>query len=560
MKKTAGLVAILLLASTARAALAPEEIVILAAASDPYSRELAVYYADVRGIPRSNIFRLEVRPGTDLPRATWEQMTRPAILDWLRKTGLETKVRCAVIAWNVPLRISGRPKDLPEMVARRENLKKARQAVLDQFAGLLKTVDALGSPDKPTERAPPDPKVSPPALAKDLEAALQKAQGRVQRLEGPARKQAEAALEQAFVAGAGGGGLMALIASQRAAVKMPEEIARKLEALRAQLALLDKEFRELSLQADTVARDEQILRRLGQLRGLIGVLQWINEQERLLERSETQASFDSELSLLFWPDYPLQMWQPNPLHYAMHSMPDPRRTLMVSRLAAPTPKLAKELIDTSLAVEKTGLSGKVYIDARGMAYDPKRDRGGGYAQYDQSLRDLADRLRKHTKLEVVLDNKPELFQPGQCPNAALYCGWYSLAKYVDAFTWVPGAVGYHIASSEAVDLFASGSKLWCPAMLERGVVATLGPTFEPYLSAFPLPDDFFPLLLTGRYTLVETYYRTSPFCSWAMVLVGDPLYNPFKNHPALDESALPERLKTAEPPRRGDSKREKTSQ
>jgi uncharacterized protein (TIGR03790 family) len=220
---------------------------------------------------------------------------------------------------------------------------------------------------------------------------------------------------------------------------------------------------------------------------------------------------------------------------------------MVSRLAAPTTELVRKLIDASIATEKAGLKGKVYLDARGLAFNPKQSLPGSYAQYDESLRELAERLKKHTKLEVVLDNKPELFQPGQCPDAALYCGWYSLGKYVDAFTWVRGAVGYHIASSEAVDLLTPASPLWCPAMIERGVAATLGPTFEPYLVAFPLPDDFFPLLLTGRYTLVETYYRTVPFVSWAMVLVGDPLYNPFQNHPALDESALPERMRNPQP-------------
>ena len=80
-------------------------------------------------------------------------------------------------------------------------------------------------------------------------------------------------------------------------------------------------------------------------------------------------------------------------------------------------------------------------------------------------------------------------------------------------------------------------------LLERGVVATLGPTFEPYLSAFPLPDEFFPLLMTGRIGLAETYWRTCPFTSWAMVLVCDPLYNPFKNKPAFPEKELPERMR-----------------
>jgi hypothetical protein len=81
-------------------------------------------------------------------------------------------------------------------------------------------------------------------------------------------------------------------------------------------------------------------------------------------------------------------------------------------------------------------------------------------------------------------------------------------------------------------------------MLEHGVAATLGPVWEPKLAAFPLPDDFFSLLLTGRYNLVEAYYRTTPFSSWVMVLVGDPLYNPFKNDPQLSEDDLPERLKS----------------
>ncbi len=57
--------------------------------------------------------------------------------------------------------------------------------------------------------------------------------------------------------------------------------------------------------------------------------------------------------------------------------------------------------------------------------------------------------------------------------------------------------------------------------------ATIGPVYEPYLVAFPRPDGFFAELLEGERTLVEAYYRTKPFNSWMMVLVGDPLYRPF---------------------------------
>ncbi|HHO76416.1 MAG TPA: TIGR03790 family protein, partial [Deltaproteobacteria bacterium] len=98
---------------------------------------------------------------------------------------------------------------------------------------------------------------------------------------------------------------------------------------------------------------------------------------------------------------------------------------------------------------------------------------------------------------------------------------------VDAFEWVPGAVGYHIASGECVSLKDPKSRAWCPMMLKDGIAGTLGPVGEPYIRAFPLPEIFFGLLTSGRYTLVETYFMSLPYLSWKMVLIGDPLYRPF---------------------------------
>jgi len=122
----------------------------------------------------------------------------------------------------------------------------------------------------------------------------------------------------------------------------------------------------------------------------------------------------------------------------------------------------------------------------------------------------------------------KIFQPGDCPESALYCGWYSLSRYVDAFTWVRGAIGYHIASGECTTLKRPESQVWCKRMLERGIAATIGPVNEPYVQAFPLPELFFPLLTEGYLSLGETYLITLPFLSWQMVLIGDPLYQPFQ--------------------------------
>jgi len=235
---------------------------------------------------------------------------------------------------------------------------------------------------------------------------------------------------------------------------------------------------------------------------------------------ETEASVDSELSLVLCRAYELYRWQPNALH--SRAAPQAFKTLMVCRLDGPSEAVARGLIDKALSAEQSGLAGQAYVDSRGLYH--KKDM---YGRYDQSMRDLALLTQLRTSLPVHEEKTDALFAPGSCPQAALYCGWYSLKKYIDAFDFVDGAVGYHIASLEAVDLRDPKSSQWCPALLMDGITATMGAVTEPYLRAFPEPRAFFSELFSGR-CLVEAFYRTKPFNSWQMVLLGDPLYRPFR--------------------------------
>jgi uncharacterized protein (TIGR03790 family) len=197
---------------------------------------------------------------------------------------------------------------------------------------------------------------------------------------------------------------------------------------------------------------------------------------------------------------------------------------MVSRLDGPGKDIAMGLIDKAIAAEKTGLKGNAYFDSR--FGDGKG--ASQYAEYDTSIQKAASIIEDRTDFKVVQEKTGKLFTPEQCPDTALYCGWYSLKKYIDAFDFVTGAVGYHIASFEAVSLRDPTSSQWCPAMLRDGITATIGSVAEPYLGAFPRPDEFFAELIRGR-CLVEAYYRTKPYNSWHMLLIGDPLYVPFKS-------------------------------
>jgi len=234
---------------------------------------------------------------------------------------------------------------------------------------------------------------------------------------------------------------------------------------------------------------------------------------------ETNASVDSELSMVSFGSYELYRWQPNMLKGGVLGLSF--RALMVSRLDGPDYRIVKGLVDKAITVEKTGLKGVAYVDSRGIV---KRDL---YGYFDQSLRDLAVLTRLRTELPIKEERTEKLFVPGSCPRTAIYCGWYSLKKYIDAFDFVNGAIGYHISSLEAVDLRDPNSNQWCPAMLTDGITATLGAVAEPYLHSFPEPRAFFLELYKGN-CLVEAYYRTKPFNSWQLVLIGDPLYRPFK--------------------------------
>lgn len=257
------------------------------------------------------------------------------------------------------------------------------------------------------------------------------------------------------------------------------------------------------------------------------------QQMALIKGQQQGAALDSEIALGLVEDYPLPMWLPNPYFVGYRNPSEPLRidkeqVLFVARLDAPTPKIVRRMIDDSLAAEQEGLQGNAYFDARWPL--PKTSGLQGYGLYDASLHKAAQLTERLSKLPVTVDQQERLFQPGEAPQAALYGGWYSLTKYVDAFSWQPGSVGYHIASGECTTLKKTGSQVWCKRMLEEGVAATIGPVAEPYVQGFPLPELFFGFLLDGYYTLAESYFLSLPFLSWQMVLIGDPLYRPFRNH------------------------------
>jgi uncharacterized protein (TIGR03790 family) len=237
----------------------------------------------------------------------------------------------------------------------------------------------------------------------------------------------------------------------------------------------------------------------------------------------TVAAFDSEIALALAPPPMLEGWVANPF-FRPEPGPDagpwpsgPDRPLLVARLDGPSTEVAAALVDRAIAGEERGLHGLFCFDARGLKKD------ASYGAYDERIREAA-RLAREAGLEVRLEDTPELFQKGDCPETAFYIGWYSLGKYVDAFSFAPGAIAFHVASLEASSL--QSGDFWVKGLLEHGAAASLGPTDEPFLASFPDPVAFLAHVLAGKETLAEIYWRTIPQASWRQVLVGDPLYRP----------------------------------
>ena len=535
-----GLVALGQISAPAWAELKPEEIAILAIADSRESKAVAAYYAKTRQVPVSQILLLPIAASEEISREDWQEKVRPAIRRWLTEKQLLDKVRCLVTVWDVPLKISAAKQNpqAEELTGYLQAERAARVQRLNELLATLGTAEESAGANAPT--LAPDAKLE--EIKAILDPSFSAAQGRALQMQDEQQK--TQALEQLRFVYTRAVGFDMIVQSLEQQLRgggpvVPErrseyDFARgRVLGLREGRAALEG----LSMDLD---QERQLLAMIEISSGLFGTIDWIDQQLSMFAKNETYSSFDSELSLVAWPEYQTIRWQPNYLHYRFDGSAarEFRKTFMVSRLEAPSLSATRKLIDDAIQVEAKGLSGKVYLDARGRTKLDAQVQPNSYDDYDQALLRADAMIRQHTSLEVVLDNSQELFAEGSCPQAALYCGWYLLANYKDAFDWQPGAIGYHMASSEATTLRKPESQVWCKRMLEDGVAATLGPTAEPYIAAFPRPDEFFATLLSGKYCLVETYYRCLPFTSWTMVLVGDPLYSPFKVAPPLDSANL----------------------
>jgi uncharacterized protein (TIGR03790 family) len=434
-------------------------------------------------------------------------------------------VRCLVTFYGVPLRVAAR-ENSPQDTAEIEELKGELRTTAVQMEKIVSQLEDKAKQLNGSFRAPRGSDLG--SILRRIEFARQFIAQHLPAMKDPQKKEAFLAqvnqIAQRLVSPA----------------TQPTTAASTAPALQERQALAAEMAEVEAHRYDPAARKR--LREIArQVSGPLAYARVVDTQIGYLLAEDSQAAFDSELALVEWSLYARVKWQLNSLYYRVNERTPP--VMMVSRLDAQTPDVVRKMIATSIDVEQHGLQGQVLVDS--WAKNTKRPDGqdDDYTRFDKTMVELAALVRTKTKLQLTFDDKPELVASGSVKDIALYCGWYSPNEFVSPGTFARGAVGAHVASYTLTTLHAPGGGDWVRQLLNNGVVATFGAVSEPYLHAFPNPDEFFPLILTGKVSLAEAYWRVNPLTSWRVVLIGDPLYTPYKQNPPLAVADLPPNLR-----------------
>jgi uncharacterized protein (TIGR03790 family) len=491
------------------APLEPDEILLITNKNSPDSQKLAAQYCELRGVPPGQTVALDLPTDEEMPFATYETGVVAPVRRFLNEHQLQFKVKCLLTFYGVPFRIAARqntPADDRELA----ELQDLRAETVKELQPALVQLETKASGLDPSYK---------PGVGDSIPALL-------------ARAEAVNSVITADIAAITDADQAAELRSLLQTVSGPAE---------PDLSAREQVRRLQSVRWDSRARSQLRHATLATF-GLTGLLHVLDAQIEYFATDATAAATDNELALLWWDYYPRRGRLGNPLNLSFSGRTSP--AMMVMRLDGPDPATVGRMMQTSVDVEKTGIQGIIAIDARGLPPIDAKGNLDPYGEFDETLRHLAYMLRVTTDLKIKLDDQDLVFPAHSVKNVAFYCGWYSVQNYIPGCDFNRGAVGYHVASYELVTLHAPSTR-WVRGLLNDGVVATLGSVAEPGLESFPKPDEFFPLLLTGKLTMAQVYWKTTPFTSWMMSFIGDPLYTPCKLHPPMKVEDLPPGLQRA---------------
>jgi len=239
-------------------------------------------------------------------------------------------------------------------------------------------------------------------------------------------------------------------------------------------------------------------------------------------KGHDEASVDSELAMFGVEGVPMDGVLQNKFYQDERSITEANMPFLVltARIDAASLATCERMIHDAVEAEKTGLWGRAYVDIANKI--PQGD------QWLEEVVKADDAAGITTVVDRYNDTLPKNYP---MTDAAIYYGWYDWSvsgPFLNAsFRFRKGAVAMHLHSFSAQQLSDPNTN-WSAGLLERGAAVTIGNVYEPYLH---LTHDFSILqkrLLAGS-TWVEACWAAMPVTSWQGVVLGDPLYRPFRH-------------------------------
>ena len=208
--------------------------------------------------------------------------------------------------------------------------------------------------------------------------------------------------------------------------------------------------------------------------------------------------------------------------------------LMVAGLDGPDADIARGLVDKAIEAERDGLWGRAYFDLRGLTT-------GELKKGDDWIGGAA-RTAQRFGFETIIDDKPETFSAAfPMSQIALYAGWYD-----------PKRLGTVRAAACRIH---AGRVCLSSAFLQRRLLADhqqilvrsavggrrgrhAGLRGRTLFGRHPEYGGVFRRWLYLGFTFGEAAYAAQSVLSWQTTVIGDPLYQPFKENPQTRHQQL----------------------
>jgi uncharacterized protein (TIGR03790 family) len=244
------------------------------------------------------------------------------------------------------------------------------------------------------------------------------------------------------------------------------------------------------------------------------------------ETDQSAASVDSELALVGL-SYPPNGPVPNPYLHRDELFDSTRlHFYLVTRLDGPDPDEVISRVKDGLAVERDQAFG-----SRGFArFDLHPDETPLAARLNRAIQYCYRTMRRQERfmgrIELPENTILPFFRKDSAINTFFFVGWQEREYDPEVFSWVQGAVAVTLDPVTAATL-KDPKKSWVAAATQAGVVGSIGNVSDPGPAGRPSIAGLFEYIRSG-YTWAEAAYMCIPYLSWQTVVVGDPLYAPYR--------------------------------